>query len=402
MVLEDSDGVVVGRDDRLILNDRHLAPPEWGKADRPLGVALVKPDPATPPGTYILKLAVYDPATLAQLPASGPSAAGSFLTLGKVQLGPATLPVAPEQLSIEAQIDSTWEGVGLLGRGALPAEVSPGDRLTFDLYWQAPEAGRLGSITAGVQTGSAGLPDLKTRLTLEPVGIEDPAGVALSQETTPVRGYAAAEWEPGEVLRGRQNWQLDPTLPAGDYRLTLQMIGPGGETSPPVELGTIKVAGRPHVFAPPAQMAVASDGRIGDSARLLGFDATPTPSVSPEGAATITTPAASTLTLTLFWQAEGASAVPYAVSVQLLDESGMLRVQHDQQPGDGAFPTTSWVQGEVLSDTYQLELPADLRPGSYRLIVRMYDPTTLAVLPATGADGGLAGDSLTLATVEIR
>ena len=63
-----------------------------------------------------------------------------------------------------------------------------------------------------------------------------------------------------------------------------------------------------------------------------------------------------------------------------------------RQPGDGAFPTTSWVQGEVLSDTYQLELPADLAPGSYRLIVRMYDPTTLAVLPATGADGGPAGD----------
>ena len=95
-----------------------------------------------------------------------------------------------------------------------------------------------------------------------------------------MRGYATTEWEPGEVLRGRQNWQLDPGLPAGDYRLTLQMIGPEGETSPPVELGTIKVAGRPHVFAPPAEMAVASGGRIGDFARLLGFDAMPAPSVA--------------------------------------------------------------------------------------------------------------------------
>ena len=63
-------------------------------------------------------------------------------------------------MPIEAHIESTWQGVRLLGRGALPAEVSPGDRLAFDLYWQAP-----------VQTGSAGLPDLKTRLTLEPVDI---------------------------------------------------------------------------------------------------------------------------------------------------------------------------------------------------------------------------------------
>jgi mannosyltransferase len=391
VVLEDSDGAVVGRDDRPILNDRHLAPPEWDNADRPLGVALVKPDPATPPGTYTLKLAVYDPATLAQLPATGLGAAGSFVTLGQMQLTSATEPADPEQLPIDAHIESTWQEVRLLGRGALPAEVSLGDRLAFDLYWQAP-----------VQIGSAGLPDLKTRLTLEPVGIEVAASVALSQETTPVPGYSTAEWQSGEVLRGRQNWQLDPDLPSGDYRLTLQMIGPEGEISPPVELGAVKVAGRPHIFAPPAQMAVASGGRIGNFARLLGFDTDPAPALAADGSATVAATSPSTLASTLFWRAEGASAAPYAVSVQLLDESGALRAQHDGQPGAGAFPTTSWVQGEVLSDTNQLELPADLRPGSYRLIVRMYDPTTLAVLPATGADGGPAGDSLTLATVEIR
>ena len=119
-------------------------------------------------------------------------------------------------------------------------------------------------------------------------------------------------------------------------------------------------------------------------------------------AATVAASLTSTLALTLFWRAEGASAVPYAVSVQLLDESGSLRAQHDGQPGAGAFPTTGWVQGEVLADTHQLELPADLTPGSYRLIVRMYDPATFAVLPATGADGSPAGDALTLATVEVR
>jgi len=149
-------------------------------------------------------------------------------------------------------------------------------------------------------------------------------------------------------------------------------------------------------------MAVMLDGRIGDFARLLGFDATPMPAVAAGGSATITVPPASTLALTLFWQAEGASSVPHAVSVQLLDDSGVLRVQHDQQPGGGAFPTTSWVQGEVLADAYQLELPADLAPGSYRLIVRMYDPATLAALPAENADGNPAGDALALATVEVR
>jgi len=392
VVLEDSDGVVVGRDDRPILNDRHLAPPEWDEADRPLGVALVKPDPATPPGTYTLKLAVYDPATLAQLPASGPGATGNFLTLGQVQLGSATESVDPEQLPIEAHIESTWEDVRLLGRGTLPAEISPGDRLAFDLYWQAP-----------VQIASAGLPDLKARLTLEPVDFEVPSDLALSQETPPVRGYATAEWEPGEVLRGRQNWQLDPTLPAGDYRLKLQMIGPGGETSPTLELGGIKVAGRPHVFAPPAQMAVAAGGRIGDFARLLGFNTDPAPSVAADGSGTVTvlpaSTSASTLALTSFWQAEDASTTPYTAFAQLLDSGGALVAQRDQVPGDGAFPTTSWVEGEVLTDTYRITLPAGLAPGQYTLIVGMYDPKTGARLPVTAAGGTATGDALRLITV---
>ncbi len=192
VVLEDRDGVVVGRDDRPILNDRHLAPPEWDKTDRPLGVALVMPDPATPPGTYTLKLAVYDPATLAQLPASGQGAAGSFVTLGQVQLGSATVLAAPEQLPIDAHIESTWEGLRLLGRGALPAEVSPGDRLAFDLYWQAPSAGSNGS--------GAGLLDLKARLKLTPLDGEVPSGVDLSHNAPPVSGYPTDQWRGGRGL----------------------------------------------------------------------------------------------------------------------------------------------------------------------------------------------------------
>ena len=68
-------------------------------------------------------------------------------------------------------------------------------------------------------------------------------------------------------------------------------------------------------------------------------------------------------------------------------------------PGDGAFPTTSWVEGEVLTDTYRITLPVGLAPGQYTLIVGMYDPKTGARLPVTTADGTAAGDALRLITV---
>jgi hypothetical protein len=80
----------------------------------------------------------------------------------------------------------------------------------------------------------------------------------------------------------------------------------------------------------------------------------------------------------------------------------VLRAQRDQTPAQGTAPTTSWLRGEIIADTYRLELPADLQPGAYRLIVRMYDPATMVILPVTGADGEPRGDSLPLASVEFH
>ncbi len=238
---------------------------------------------------------------------------------------------------------------------------------------------------------------MQVRLSLIAVGFEAPDGVPPSHEAAPVPGYPTTQWAAGEVLRGRQRWQLDPGVLAGDYRLTLQLVDRDGLASPPVELGQVAVAGRPHTFEQPATMDVRSGATFGDFARLLGYDARPAPSVAADGSAGLAMTPGSPLTVTLYWQGEGASTLPYAVSLQLLDANGVLRAQHDQQPAAGAAPTTGWVPGEVLADNYRLELPAGLAPGHYTLVIRMYDPATLAVLPATSADGKPADDSLVLA-----
>ncbi len=370
-VLEDATGRIVGRDDRPILNDRHLAPSQWSADDTPLGVYAVRADPGTPPGRYTLRLAVYDPATLAQLPAAG----SAFATLGQVTLMRAAVAPAVEQLPLDAALVFEWQGARLLGRGALPAQLSPGDRLAFDLYWQSERAG---------------LGELAVRLTLAPAESADAGGAQLTLDAPLVAGYSTSQWAAGEVLRGSQRWQTDPSLPNGVYRLSLQAVGPHASVSPPIELGQIVVAGRAHVFDPPAQMDGRSGARLGDLAVLLGYRL--------EKPDTRNTGSASALTLTLFWQAEGPSALPYTVSAQLLDADGVLRAQRDQQPGAGAFPTTGWVRGEVLADTYRIELPADLAAANYALVVKVYDPATgdtLPVIPGPGA-GASTGDILRL------
>ena len=205
------------------------------------------------------------PATLAQLPASGPGAAGSFVTLGQVQLASAAEPVARRSCRLSrtsnplGRTSACWGTARCRPKSAQVTgcrSISTGKRRSRPDRRACPISRPGSRWSRSMLRFRPTLPCLRRR----------PRYMAIPPQ-----------WGSGEVLRGRQNWQLDPRLPAGDYRLILQMIGPGGETSPPVELGTIKVAGRPHVFAPPAQTTVASGGRIGDFARLPGFDTEPAP-----------------------------------------------------------------------------------------------------------------------------
>ena len=324
LVLEDANGLIVAQDDRPIVNDRHLAPAQWTGDARPLGVFLLHPEPATAPGRYTLKLAVYDPVTLAQLPAAGPRTEGTFVTLGEMTLTRATRPAAVEELPLDAPLSFSWRGLRLLGRGPLPATLSPGDRLAVDLYWQAEPAP---------------LPEMQAQFELLPLAAE-PSATPVTHAAALANGYTPDAWAAGETVRDRQVWRLPSDAANGAYRLVLRLLA-GDETSPAIELGQTEIAGRAHSFEPPVTMERTSGATFGALGRLLGYDG---PVITGE-----------TLALTLYWQALGRSASPHNVSVQLLDASGVLAAQRDQPPGDGAYPTTGWLAGEVLADAYRFD-----------------------------------------------
>ena len=68
--------------------------------------------------------------------------------------------------------------------------------------------------------------------------------------------------------------------------------------------------------------------------------------------------------------------VGYVVFVHLIDAQDRIWAQHDGAPAAGEAPTSSWVPGQVVSDSHALDLPIDLPAGSYRLAVGMYNPAT--------------------------
>jgi len=81
------------------------------------------------------------------------------------------------------------------------------------------------------------------------------------------------------------------------------------------------------------------------------------------------------LSLTLFWQADGATIRPYTVFTQLLATDNAIIAQQDNWPVNGQWPPTCWQPNEQIVDAYTLSLPPDTPPGSYRLVIGLYDAT---------------------------
>jgi hypothetical protein len=81
------------------------------------------------------------------------------------------------------------------------------------------------------------------------------------------------------------------------------------------------------------------------------------------------------VTVKLRWRAAAAMSVGYKVFVHVLDPAGQQVVaQRDAEPQDGKAPTTGWVAGEALDDSYQVTLPSGLAAGTYPVEVGVYDP----------------------------
>jgi len=86
--------------------------------------------------------------------------------------------------------------------------------------------------------------------------------------------------------------------------------------------------------------------------------------------------------------------------VHLFDpETEEILAQSDAMPRGGAYPTSWWQAGEVVSETVTLPL-AGVPSGRYRLAVGLYDPS--GRLPAIGADGQRLADDRVILPMQVN
>jgi len=185
-------------------------------------------------------------------------------------------------------------------------------------------------------------------------------------------------------------------LPAGEPgRETVYLILAGDDTTADVLEETFP-AGRwdtqNAVFAayrvPPAadrarpQYALRAD--FAGLIRLIGFDLLST-ELHP----------GDTLSVRLTWQALGTMDQHYTAFVHLLGPESPtldspLWAQDDHEPGQATYGTDRWFPGEVIVDTFHLQIPADAPLGEYTLSTGFYDLQTLERVPRSDAEGDTA------------
>ncbi|HFC12389.1 MAG TPA: hypothetical protein ENJ56_06055, partial [Anaerolineae bacterium] len=179
-------------------------------------------------------------------------------------------------------------------------------------------------------------------------------------------------------------WKL---LQAGQPQVTAQGLDSA-------EMGRFSVLAWPFVSEIPAvdNLVDSVDNSFGDDITLQAF------TISDNEPA-----AGEQLAITLYWQPLAQPAANWSVFVHLVQSAtDQPLAQANGTPVNGLRPTKGWRPQEIISDEYQLQLPADLAAGSYQIYVGFFDTETFARYPVVVDGIAQPFDQLLLTTIQVR
>jgi len=319
--------------------------------------------PGIPPATYELAISLFETHSGNQLPLIAES--GKFLGMSYVEEMLTVLlaerPLSPTSITPAVPMEAAWlDGrLQLLGLAALPAGVSNGDRLPLELFWHTP---------TGLQE------DLWLRVAIGDVSL-DPL---------PLSRFASSQWRPGETVRERYQLPAPVDMPAGRYPLTVSVCRSMEETSCPTQnVGELEVYAIERLFVLPREIQTPLNytfvGRDGSEIQLHGATLENSRLAPGEW-----------VELRLYWESRGEPDDLYTAFVHINDANGAILAQMDQWPG--GLPSTTWAPGQIIVDSYLIEIPAGAAPGSYTIAIGLYTANDGLRLEAVTAEGQPVAD----------
>lgn len=213
----------------------------------------------------------------------------------------------------------------------------------------------------------AGAPIGKRELRVQPIVVQRGDGL-------PVRSRVIRTdlFRPGE-----EAWYDFPIMPypdarKGAYDISVRWLDDDTE----VIAGRIKI---------PLNEALPADAQVAPLSGGLGVALSHQPLEACIGATT---------TITIYWRGGDPLPADYSAFVHLRDAAGNVIAQHDGQPRNGSYPASVWSPGEVIPDGHAVVIPTEVVPGTYAIVVGLYDPQTgirlpVDASPARTPDGGV-------------
>lgn len=368
--LVDGEGHLWGQYDNLPLNGAfptsHWSPGtivrEW--CDVPVQFG-------TPPGSYWPEVRMYRPGTAEDLEVFvGGESQGKAITLEQVEVSEPTSSVSLAEVPIEHHLKASWgEGLRLLGYDLASRAYQPGDGLTLSLYYQ--------------------ITSLPTKDYLLHLQLVDRTEAVLAESLSPRSPFSNlhSSLSEGVIIKSQHSLTIPPDAPGGRLKLRVSLVDLEGEPLPVrrhpwafwaskhLDLTAVRVSERERSYQlPPIEHAMRAD--LGDQVEFHGYSLE-SAQVEPGGL----------VRLTLYWRARQRMTVSYTVFTHLLGKDGSIWGQRDSIPVKGTYPTTGWVEGEVITDEYEIPVKPDAPPGDYQIEVGLYDAATGQRLPVFDEDG---------------
>ncbi|MGQ9625412.1 MAG: glycosyltransferase family 39 protein [Anaerolineae bacterium] len=306
------------------------------------------------PGSYQIEIVLYNPSSGQEL---------AWAELDPLEVARPETPLPPEKVEIQHRKEIELStSLKILGYEGLDSHLQAGRKTAFTLFWHTEEK-----------------PKDNWKVLLE---LKDKEGKVWGRTEETHESYPMGLWEPGDIWQVRYEISPDPASPPGKYLLLVNLLDERGKMlfSEGKLLSTVEVKARPHSYARP-HIEHPIEANFGKEALFLGYDLKET--VVRPGEA---------VHLTLYWQAEGPMSGDYTVFAHLLNGEGRVVAQRDNMPLSGQAPTSTWVKGEIIADTYEIPLGKDVVAGEYRVEIGMYNAMDGKRLPVWDAEGNRLPD----------
>jgi hypothetical protein len=196
------------------------------------------------------------------------------------------------------------------------------------------------------------------------------------------------------LIREEQIIQIPFEVPSGLYALGL--LNQDNKMTPLAEF-EIRQRNRPFLTLADVDISTPREIEFENGIRLLGYEI--------EG--DMLSPG-DELDLILYWQTPQPVTRNYKVFAHVLGETyhaeseNFIWTQQDNEPVNNKRPTTTWRDGEVIVDPYEMTLPANTPAGTYVLEIGLYETIGGQRLLTLGDDSSPAADHIVLEEINVR